>query len=145
MEFETLRESRVVRQLTFDILSPVKAARSEHGSLQPDSRLVQLTTCTKCHTPQPPLSQFSMNCSICGGLLQPGSRSSSIAPTAMLDPQLFQQVRIVAPNQLQLLFGNLNLTSDQLLAQQRLSLTRFFPPSPWSSGSRSLLRRRAGR
>ena len=50
MEVETLRESRVVRQLTFEILSPVKASRSEHGSLQPDSRLVQLTTCTKCHT-----------------------------------------------------------------------------------------------
>jgi hypothetical protein len=65
MELETLHEKSVVRQLNFDILSPVKAAQSACGSLQSDSRLVHLTTCMKCNTPQPllsPLTPFSMSC-----------------------------------------------------------------------------------
>ena len=130
MEFEALRDSRVVRQLNFDILSPVKAARSKYGSLRSDSRLIQLTTCMQCNNPQPPMSPSILSCSACGGLLQPGSTVYTIDPTAVLDTTLFQQLRIAAPNRLQLLFGNLNLTPDQLLAQQELSLTRQFPTWP---------------
>ena len=130
LEFDALRNSRVVRQLSFDILSPVKAARSGHGTLRSESRLVQLTTCMSCNSPQPPLSQFSMSCSTCGGLLQPGSTVYSIDPAIILDQPLFQQLQIVAPTHLQLLFGNLNLTPEQLLAQQAMSLTRRFPTLP---------------
>jgi hypothetical protein len=54
----------------------------------------------------------------------------SIDPMAMLDQPLFQQLQIVAPTSLQLLFANLNLTPEQLLAQQGLSLTRLFPTLP---------------
>ena len=130
IEFEASHNSRVVRKLSFQILSPVKGSRSEHGLLQSESRLVQLTTCMKCNSPQPPPSPFSMNCSTCGGLLPLESTVYSIDPKALLDPPLIQQLQIVHPRYLQLLFSKLNLTEDQLLAQQSLNLSRHFTTFP---------------
>jgi hypothetical protein len=54
----------------------------------------------------------------------------SIDPKALLDPPLFQQLQIVHPRYLQLLFSKLNLTEDQLLAQQSLNLSRHFTTFP---------------
>ena len=71
-----------------------------------------------------------MTCSTCGGLLPLESTMYSIDPKALLDPPLFQQLQIVHPRYLQLLFSKLNLTEDQLLAQQGLSLSQHFPTFP---------------
>jgi hypothetical protein len=54
----------------------------------------------------------------------------SIDPKALLDPPLIQQLQIVHPRYLQLLFSKLNLTEDQLLAQQSLNLSRHFTTFP---------------